>query len=89
MKTGESAPSTAEKVKMDGYKASFVDSFTSLSETDSVQPDDVKSVSDKDSQTSVVITTSSKNSATDMSSSGLAAEHSTTDSVSVSHINQQ
>ena len=83
-KTGKSAPSTTEKETMGGYKASFIDSFISLSETDSVQPDDVKSVSDTYSQTNVVITTSSKASATDMSSSGLVPEQSTTDSVSVS-----
>ena len=88
-KTGISAPSTAEKETMDGYKASFVDSFTRLSETDSVQSDDVKSVGDTDSQTNVVITASSEDSATDVSSSGLVPEQSTTESVSVSKISQQ
>ena len=62
-KTGKSVPSTAEKETMDCYKASFVDSFTSLSETDSVQPDDVKSVGDTDSQTNVMMTASSEDSA--------------------------
>ena len=45
---------------MDVYKATFVDLFTSFSDTHSPQPDDVKRVGDTDTQTSVVTTASSE-----------------------------
>ena len=68
-KSDKSEPSTTEKETLDGYKATFVDSFTSFSETDLAQPDDAKSIDDSDSQASVVSMASSGRSATDVSSS--------------------
>ena len=64
-------PNNEEKETMDGHKTTFVDVFTSFPETHSTQPDDVKSVGDTNSQTSVVTTPSSEYSVTGMSSSDL------------------
>ena len=65
-------------------KATFVDLFTNFSEAHSAQPDDVKSVGDTESQTSVVTTTSSEHNVTDVSSSDSVPEKSAADPMSVS-----
>ena len=83
-KTDKFVPSTAEKETMDGHKAMFVDLFTSFPETHLTQPDDVKSVGDTDTQTSVVTTASSEHSVTDVLNNDLFPGKSTADIVSVS-----
>ena len=83
-KTEQFVSSTEEKETMDGHKAMLVDLFTSFPETHSAQPDDVKSIGDTDTQTSVVTTASSEHSVTDVSSSESVPGKSAADTVSVS-----
>ena len=83
-KTDKWVHKTAEKETMDGHKATFVDLFTIIPEIYSAQPDDVKSVGDTDTQTSVVTNASSEHSVTGVSNSDLVPRKSAADTVSVS-----
>ena len=83
-KTDKFVISSAEKETMDEHETTFVDLFPSFPETHTAQSNDVKSVDDTDTQTSVVTTASSEHGLlyTGLLSQPLAAELAAKDSSS-------